>query len=209
MSLEVMRRECKSAGLDLERALTRADRGLRRCETIITELLDFARAKGLRRRPTVLNAWLAGVLDEHDIPETVHIVRELQDNGIEAQVDREELRRAVINVVDNACQAMAQGRTGDGQGAARELTVTVQAFESRTELGFADNGPGIPDDILPQVMEPLFSTKPFGTGLGLPTVKRIMEQHNGGVEVDSALGIGTRVVLWLPAEDSGGRDVER
>ena len=76
-------------------------------------------------------------------------------------------------------------------------------------LSVEDTGPGIPDDILPQVMEPLFSTKPFGTGLGLPTVKRIMEQHDGGVEVDSAPGSGTRVVLWLPAENSGGGDVGR
>ena len=61
-----------------------------------------------------------------------------------------------------------------------------------------DTGPGIPEDVLPRITEPLFSTKSFGTGLGLPTVQRILEEHGGGVEIDSEPGHGTRVRLWLP-----------
>jgi len=61
-----------------------------------------------------------------------------------------------------------------------------------------DNGPGIPPDVLAKVFEPLFSTRTFGVGLGLPIVKQIMEGHGGGVEIESRVGEGTRVVLWLP-----------
>ena len=77
------------------------------------------------------------------------------------------------------------------------------AAAGRIELVFEDTGPGIPPEVLPRVFEPLFSTKGFGVGLGLPAVKQIMEQHSGGIGVDSVPGQGTRVRLWLPRADRG------
>ena len=65
-------------------------------------------------------------------------------------------------------------------------------------MAFRDNGPGIAPDTLEKIWEPLFSTKSFGVGLGLPTVKQIMEQHGGGIDITSQLGQGTEVLLWLP-----------
>ncbi len=62
----------------------------------------------------------------------------------------------------------------------------------------SDTGPGIAPDILPRIFEPLYSTKTFGTGLGLPTVKQIVEQHGGEVELSSELGVGTRALVRLP-----------
>jgi len=61
-----------------------------------------------------------------------------------------------------------------------------------------DTGPGIPPDVLPKVFDPLFSTKSFGTGLGLPTVKQIVEQHGGTIVLESTLGEFTRAVIRLP-----------
>ena len=63
---------------------------------------------------------------------------------------------------------------------------------------FRDNGPGIPPEVLEKIFEPLYSTKSFGVGLGLPTVRQIMEQHGGGIEIASEVGRGTDVSLWLP-----------
>jgi signal transduction histidine kinase len=68
------------------------------------------------------------------------------------------------------------------------------------ELIIADNGEGIPPADLEKIYEPLYSTKSFGVGLGLPIVKGIMEQHLGGIDIDSQVGIGTKVTLWLPAK---------
>ena len=67
------------------------------------------------------------------------------------------------------------------------------------EIAVEDTGPGIPPDILPRIFEPLFSTKSFGTGLGLSTVKQIVEQHNGTIAVASTVGQGTTVRIRLPA----------
>jgi signal transduction histidine kinase len=62
----------------------------------------------------------------------------------------------------------------------------------------ADNGPGIPAENLAKVFEPLFSTKSFGTGLGLPMVKQVIEQHSGTVDIASTPGKGTKVTIHLP-----------
>ncbi len=128
-----------------------------------------------------------------------------RDAGVEVDIDPERLRRAVINPIDNACQAVTDG-AADG-GRERGIAVETRAADGHVELAVADTGSGIPADVLPKVFEPLFSTKGFGVGLGLPMVKQIVEQHRGGIEISSEEGRGTRVVLWLPTEASGQRQV--
>ncbi len=102
---------------------------------------------------------------------------------------------------------MANG-TGGGVTATAELTVATRVTGERIEIDISDTGPGIPEDDLPQVREPLFSTKAFGTGLGLPTVQNIMEAHDGGLEITSRVGRGTRVILWLPPGGGGGPETK-
>ena len=104
------------------------------------------------------------------------------------------MRRVVINLVENAAQAMGDAaNTGGGS-----ITVRTRASGGAFELVIEDTGPGIPGEVLSKVFEPLYSTKSFGTGLGLPTVKQIVEQHGGTVELSSQTGVGTRVVVRLP-----------
>jgi signal transduction histidine kinase len=62
----------------------------------------------------------------------------------------------------------------------------------------------MPKEVLENVFEPLFSTKGFGVGLGLPIAKNVMEGHGGGVEIESQVGQGTTVVMWLPREEAAG-----
>lgn len=111
-------------------------------------------------------------------------------------IDREDFRRAIINVVDNACQAVA-----DIPGGGR-VEIVCGVERNRLVCDTRDNGPGIPADSLERVMEPLFSTKSFGTGLGLPTVQRITEGHGGGLTIESDPGHGTLVRMWLPLDAS-------
>jgi signal transduction histidine kinase len=79
-----------------------------------------------------------------------------------------------------------------------QVTIETRIQGDRLEIIIGDNGPGIPDELLDKVFEPLFSTKNFGVGLGLPTVHQIMRQHGGGVSVNPRRGGGARVALWLP-----------
>ena len=80
------------------------------------------------------------------------------------------------------------------------LNIESRVHQDRVELVITDNGEGIPKANLEKIYEPLYSTKSFGVGLGLPIVKGIMEQHLGGINIDSQVGAGTKVTLWLPTK---------
>lgn len=193
-SMTTLRRRTEAAGLDVERSLSRAERGIGRCERIITELLDFARAKGQQREPTLFGDWISAVLAEQNIPTGIKLVTGLLAEDVEVAIDREDLRRAIINVLENAFQAV------DGVEGGR-IEIGCRTADGRLSCEILDNGPGIPPENLDRVTEPLFSTKSFGTGLGLPTVQRIMEEHGGGLEIESEPGNGALVRLWMPFGD--------
>ena len=199
-SSDVIQNKCEAAKVDVDRALGRAKRNIRRCDGLIRELLDFTRVKGLRPEPTVLDVWLSEVIEEQFVPSCITINRELRAGGATVAFDREQIRRAVINLVENACQAMVIDESGNGAASRKELTVATRRLEGRIEIEVADTGPGIPEDDLSKVLEPLFSTKAAGTGLGLPIVCRIMERHSGGFEIASTTQRGTQARLWLPLD---------
>ena len=184
-------------GLGVEAALERADRSITRCDNIITELLDFTRTTDLALENFRIGDWLDRVLYEQNAPEGVAIRNECTTREVEVAFDEDRFRRVIINVFNNACEAMTEDfeRTGRQD---YTLTINSRVADNRLEMLFRDNGPGIAPDTLEKIWEPLFSTKSFGVGLGLPTVKQIMEQHGGGIDITSQLGQGTEVVLWLP-----------
>ncbi|MDH3913527.1 MAG: ATP-binding protein [Rhodospirillales bacterium] len=184
-------------GLGVEAALERADRSITRCDNIITELLDFTRTTDLSLENFRVGDWLDRLLYEQNAPEGVTVRNEMTARDLEVAFDEDRFRRVVINVFNNACEAMSEDyeRTGRQD---YMLGITSRVSEDRFELIFHDNGPGIAPDTLEKIWEPLFSTKSFGVGLGLPTVKQIMQQHAGGIDITSNLGQGTDVVLWLP-----------
>ena len=176
----------------VNRALILAERNIRRCDEIITELLDFTRKKVLKKASMDIDAWLENLMDEHKLPEGIEYKPEI-NSGIQISFDPEYLRRAVINVITNAVQAMEEEESPE-----KELMVKTAVVENRLEIKIIDNGSGIPDDIGDKIFDLLFSTKNFGIGLGLTIVQDIMEQHGGGIEVESEEDKGTSVVLWLP-----------
>ena len=79
-----------------------------------------------------------------------------------------------------------------------QLTIETKATGERIEIRVEDTGTGIAEDVLPNIFEPLYSTKSFGVGLGMSVVRQIMEQHGGGIKVASEQDKGTTIVLWVP-----------
>ena len=121
------------------------------------------------------------------------------EGRVEVGIDAEHLRRVLINLLDNACQAMLPI---DGQGTMAEkvdkqLTIATRVNADRLEVLISDTGCGIKAEDLPHIFEPFYSNKSFGTGLGLPTVEKVMEKHGGSVSVSSDFGRGTLVTLCL------------
>ena len=106
-----------------------------------------------------------------------------------AAADRDMLRRAVLNVVLNAMDAMPDG------GA---LTITARSLPGGLELAIADSGPGLPEQVIPRAFEPFFTTKQNGTGLGLAIVARIAEAHGGQVAAGNGPAGGAVFTLRIP-----------
>jgi len=194
-SVFALRELVTGKGLVLDRPLTRIERSIGRCDSIVTDLLDYARSRQLQCAPQVLDRWLGEILDEQKLPNRVRLTRDLTAPGVVASFDPDRLRRVIVNLVDNAAQSVP-----DGERASRDLHISVATRQhgDSIEIAVCDTGSGIAPDVLPRIFEPLFSTKSFGTGLGLPTVKQIVEQHGGKIELSSELGVGTRAVVRLP-----------
>lgn len=174
----------------LNRPIGRIERSIERCDGIINELLDYTRVRELKRRSVAIDAWLGEVISELTLGD-MSLVRNFDAHGYRVAIDIDRMRRVVVNVIENAAQAMTEV---EGE---RKITVATRVALGALELTVTDNGPGIPADVLPKVFEPLFSTKSFGTGLGLPLVKQIVEQHGGSVALASAAPHGARVIIRL------------
>jgi NO-binding membrane sensor protein with MHYT domain/anti-sigma regulatory factor (Ser/Thr protein kinase) len=195
-SLFVIRQTVAARGIELDRPIARVERSVARCERIISDLLDYTRGRELRCAPLQIEAWLDEALDEQRLPDGIVLARDFGAPGACANCDAERMRRVIDNLIENAAQAIGEGGRGG------RIEVSTRIAEGALELTIADNGPGVAPDILPRVFEPLYSTKSFGTGLGLPAVKQIIEQHGGEVRFDSALGKGTRVAIRLPGAEA-------
>ena len=118
------------------------------------------------------------------------MVRYLDPALPKVRFDRETFRSAVLNLLINAVQAMK----GGGQ-----LVVRTRAAGLGVLLELIDTGPGMEAETLAKAFRAFYSTKQGGSGLGLPTARKIIESHGGSIDVESAPGRGTKVAIWLPA----------
>ena len=187
----------REKGLGMERPLRRIERNILRCDDIISDLLDYSRTRQLAQETVSLDRLLEEIAKEHSLPEGVALCFELAADA-RIEVDLERFRRVLINLLDNACQAMAEDEDRGFEAGGGTISLRSRATEERVEVSISDSGCGMPADVLAKAFEPLFSTKSFGVGLGLPIVSQIMQQHGGGVEIFSEDGGGTEVRLWLP-----------
>ncbi len=189
-TLFVVRDTAATGGINLDRPLGRVERSIERCDRIINDLLDYTRIRELHRSVVAPDPWLEEVLNEQRLPADIALAKKL-DADCHVAIDPERMRQVVINLVENAAQAISE------TSPERAITVSTRCAGDRFELTIEDTGGGIPSDVLSKVFEPLFSTKSFGTGLGLPVVKQIIELHGGSITIDSEPGKGTRVTIHL------------
>ncbi|HET9956223.1 MAG TPA: ATP-binding protein [Polyangiaceae bacterium] len=164
-----------------------------RLNRLVTDLLRFARPVNVRRSRVSLadlaNRCRATLKDRFDVE--VHVA---DDPSVwTVDVDPNLFRLVFDNLVANACQAMSSGGTVQVQVDPAELNGSPAA---RIEI--RDQGHGMEPQVLERALDPFFTTRPSGTGLGLPIVQRIVDAHGGQLELDSAEGKGTRVILIVP-----------
>jgi len=194
-TLPVIQEMTLNKGVVLDRPVARIERSIARCDQLVTGLLDYTRPAVLNCKPTDIDVWLNNMLDEQTIPAGISLERDFSAPSCVVNLDPDRFRRVIINLIDNAAQAIEQDQA---RAQARHTISVATRVGTQLEITIADNGPGIAPDVLPRIFEPLFSTKNFGTGLGLPTVKQLVEQHRGTISIESQPGNGAVVRIALP-----------
>jgi signal transduction histidine kinase len=202
LSAEHLRRVFKDPGVDFPATLTACTdtilKQVRTLRRIVTEFSAFARPPVPAREPQDLGEIVSEAVAPYRavLPPGVRLALELSPGLPPVQGDRRLLERAVLNLLENALQAVGERGTID---------VRTRAVDGRLEVEVEDSGPGLEPEIRDRIFEPFFSTKTGGSGLGLALVQKTAQDHGGGVRLDSPVGGRTRAVLWLPAEQARPR----
>lgn len=178
------------------RMLTKLRKVQAECEhlnEILDAFLQFSRAGELQLVDSELNNVVREFIDfyrptaaEHKVDISPH----LESNLPLVQLDRSLMKQVLQNLAQNAIQAMPSGGL---------LELQTYQRDGRVRLEFIDTGHGMDEKTRSKLFQVFFSTKPTGSGLGLPTVRKIVEAHNGTISCESALGKGTRFSIALPA----------
>jgi PAS domain S-box-containing protein len=179
--------------------LNRVVRDAQRCSDIVKELLIFARQTRQQMRSHDINADVSRTLflmENQAIFHNIEIEKHLSPNLPPVHGDIQQLNHLFMNIILNAAEAM------EGKG---RLVVKSYLSSSATRVcvAISDSGPGIPDDVLPHIFEPFYTTKDQGkgTGLGLSLAYGIVETHGGSISVETGSGEGTTFTVELQVAD--------
>ena len=184
---------------DADRLSETIDRETRRINEMVSEILDFVQGrKNLQKREVGVAVLLDelrirfnGDTTEETQGEETEVVTVKAPSGLVVTVDREKILRVFHNLCRNALEAAGE----DGR-----VTIECSVNDEEVQFVVADNGPGIPEDIIDKVFEPFVTKgKKKGTGLGLAIVQKIVQDHDGSISVESEVGKGTRFTITLPA----------
>jgi len=155
---------------------------------IVSDLLDFARKKPPTPKQTDLNDVVLSALSTVAIFENIKVTTKLGEIP-PMLLDQEQITRVSQNMILNAVQAMPEGG---------KLAIETSRHEDSVKIVFKDTGGGIPEENLPKLFTPLFSTKAKGVGLGLTICQQIIESHGGNITVESKVEKGSTFTVELP-----------
>ena len=180
---------------------TTVPRELERINRLVDNLLQLTRKPKLTLASLQINEILAqttelyqGEMDRRGVMCQTTFGRDMP----RVQGDAELLHRVFSNIILNAIQAMP----GGGELTVSTLPPTAEGRDRCLRAIFQDTGVGMDPETVGRLFDPFFTTKQKGTGLGMANSKRIVEEHGGAIEIQSTPGKGTRVVVWLPVEES-------
>ncbi|OHB55079.1 MAG: hypothetical protein A2173_07950 [Planctomycetes bacterium RBG_13_44_8b] len=191
-----------SGGIGTEAERQRLARALRkisviqkeadRLEHILDSFLRYIRMTELQMTSVDINELVSDMVDFYSpqaYSHSITIRQSLQKEPLTCKIDVDMLKQALLNLFINAQQAMSNGG---------ELIVTTNSKDKEAMIQISDTGSGITSEKLPFIFDAYHSFKPRGSGLGLPTVKKIIEVHKGSIAVDSEPGKGTSFTIKLP-----------
>jgi two-component system sensor histidine kinase HydH len=170
-----------------------------RLEGIIHDNLSYVREASLQPVETDINGVIQDICTLYEIElsqRRISVIRDLFPFPPRLILDAQQIKQALINIIKNAIEAMENGGT---------LTIRTYLLPETKEMAIeiADTGPGIPAKIMHNIFNPYYSTKPRGTGLGLPITNRIIKAHQGRIEIRNRDTVGTAFTIKLPCLAQG------
>jgi signal transduction histidine kinase len=182
-------------------------RAAERGRDLVDNILTFGRRADWRARPVQVRSLIeeSAALLRASLPPEVELVLEAVPADLAVSGEPAQLQQVILNLCTNAAQAM--DGTGCVRVAAKREQVTSVVVMNHGELSpgryvclsVSDNGRGIDERVARRMFEPFFTTRVAGTGLGLATVREIVRDHDGAINVQSEAGCGSRFEVWLPA----------
>jgi signal transduction histidine kinase len=190
--LELLRNKLSGPDARAMRHLEIIESEIQRLDRVVQTLVDFSRPVELQLKEQDLRRIVSGVLMLASAELETHNVRvssHMPERPLNAKVDADLVKQAILNVVLNGAQAMAQGG---------EMHVTLRDEGRMAAIEIADTGSGIPSDIRNKIFDLYFTTRKDGSGIGLAMTYRIIQLHNGSIDVQSEQNIGSTFTLKLP-----------
>ena len=166
-----------------------------RLEQILDGFLRYVDKTELQLATIDINELVGDMIDFYS-PQaqsrSITIRQGLHNGPLICKVDADMLKQVILNLFINAQQAMSDGG---------ELLIRTDRRQDGAVIQISDTGSGIAADKLPLIFNAYYSSRPQGSGLGLPTAKKIVEAHNGSIKVDSEPGKGTSFTITIPIQD--------
>lgn len=156
---------------------------------IVSDIQDYARTMGLNLVKTDISFFIREALSTIQIPDNVHATISVEEDLYEISIDPEKMKRIIINLVTNALNAMPEGGS---------ISISVSKKDDLVKISVKDTGVGIPEEILPKLFLPLFTTRSKGVGLGLSVCKRMVDAMEGNISINSRVGEGTEAIIEIP-----------
>ncbi len=190
----------------VHRRMESISREVHRLKEILEDFLRFAGRMKLDIAPVDLNIMIDELVDFY-APQTqqanIQLRTQFEPGALQVNADAPLLKQAILNLLLNATQAMTDARsTEKPHGGCNELIIRTSRSRvmghDEAQIHIIDTGPGMDSATLAKLFHPYFTTKKAGTGLGLPTSRRIVEEHHGRLTVHSEPGRGTDFIINLP-----------
>ena len=196
MNMELLREDlANSESHEARRAVDKTEivqKQCRRLQNLLDDFLRFARVRHLDLTPGNLNERVERVLDlfaPQADESNIEVIRYLDADLPSILMDEQTIEAALVNLVKNAIESMPDGG---------ELTVRTRQTRRGVALDLIDTGRGMDQNTAMHMFEAFFTTKDGGSGLGLPTARKGIEAHGGRIDVQSAVGKGTKFTLEFP-----------
>ncbi len=161
---------------------------IKQANSIISEVLGFARSREMILSTIDLNSYLHDLLLSFPASGGIHLQEELDPETARLKIDAEEIKQALRNLISNACEAM------QGQGT---VTLGSRVGKKAVCIYVADQGPGVPGELREKIFSPFFTTKARGTGLGLAVVRKAVSRHKGKMFIHNRAGGGAIFEIYL------------